>query len=168
MDTSGILEDAFGRVRGTLHRTIDALTLEQLSFRLDPDSNSIAWLIWHLTRIQDDHVADVAGLEQVWTAKGWADRFGLRLPVSDTGYGHTSEEVEAVRARAEMLTGYYDETHEQTLRYLGRITAGDLDRVVDESWDPPVTLGVRLVSVINDNLQHVGQAAYIRGIVEAR
>jgi hypothetical protein len=168
VDTNGILEDAFGRVRGSVHRAVDPLSLEQVCFRPDPDANSIAWLIWHLTRIQDDHVADVAGLEQVWTAKGWAERFGLRLPVSDTGYGHTAEQVEVVRAPAEMLTGYYDETHEQTLRYLGRITARDLDRVVDESWDPPVTLGVRLVSVINDNLQHAGQAAYVRGIVAAR
>ena len=168
METNGILEDAFGRVRGSVHRAVDALSLEQLCYRPGPYANSIAWLTWHLTRIQDDHVADVAGVEQAWTAKGWADRFGLRLPVSDTGYGHTSEEVEAVRAPAEMLTGYHDQTYEQTLRYLGRITDADLDHVVDESWDPPVTLGVRLVSVINDNLQHVGQAAYIRGIVEAR
>lgn len=168
MDFNGILEDAFGRVQGSVHRAVDALSLEQLGFRPGPDANSIAWLIWHLTRIQDDHVAEVAGLEQVWTANGWAGRFGLRLPVGDTGYGHTSDEVGAVRAPAEMLTGYYDETHEQTLRYLGRITTDDLDRVVDESWDPPVTLGVRLVSVIADDLQHAGQAAYVRGIVEAR
>ncbi len=44
----------------------------------------------------------------------------------------------------------------------------DLDVVVDERWDPPVTLGVRLVSVVNEVNQHVGQAAYVRGLLERR
>ncbi len=106
------------------------------------------------------------GADQVWLAGGWADRFGLGLPRHDTGYGHTPAKVAAVRVGSPgLLTGYNDAVHERTLGALRSLTAKDLDEVVDEGWDPPVTLGVRLVSVLSDDLQHVGQAAYVRGLV---
>lgn len=166
METSDLLIEAFGRVRGVVHGVVDDLGPDALTYRPDGDANSICWLVWHLTRIQDDHVADVAGTEQLWTAGGWADRFGLPFGPDATGYGHTSEEVATVRVDGALLTDYYDAVHDQTIGYLGKIDGADLDRIVDESWDPPVSLGVRLVSVINDDLQHAGQAAYLRGLVE--
>ncbi len=168
MEIDGLLADAFGRIQGFVHRTVADLDAEQLAFRPDADANSIAWLVWHLTRIQDDHVADVAGREQAWTAQGWAERFGLPFSPSATGYGHTSADVAAVVAPADLLLGYHDAVTEQTLPYVASLTTADLDRIVDEAWDPPVTLGVRLVSVIGDDLEHVGQAAYVRGLIERR
>ena len=145
------------------------MTPEQLGARLDPDANSIAWLVWHLTRIQDDHVADVAGRDQVWSAAGWVDRFNLRFDPRAHGYGHTSADVAAVQVEsAELLTGYYDAVHDRTIEYVKGLRDPDLERIVDTRWDPPVTLGVRLVSVIADDLQHAGQAAFIRGILERR
>jgi uncharacterized damage-inducible protein DinB len=169
MDTSALLIDAFSRIRETVHRAVDGLTPDELAFRPDRDANSIAWLVWHLTRIQDDHIAEVAGLEQIWTSQGRSERFALPFPVSATGYGHRSEDVAAVRVNsADLLVGYHDAVCEQTIRFVGALTADDLDRVVDPSWDPPVSLGVRLMSVINDDLQHVGQAAYARGLLDRR
>lgn len=162
-----MLDDAFGRVQGLVRRVLDGLDVDQLAARLDPDTNSIAWLVWHLTRVQDDHVATALGVEQVWTAQGWAERFALPFAHTATGYGHTSAEVESLRgATAELLAGYHDATYEQTVAYVRALRETDLDRVVDPSWDPPVTLGVRLISVLSDDLQHVGQAAFIRGILE--
>ena len=117
--------------------------------------------------MQDDHVADVAGIEQVWTAQGFHDRFGLPFDASDTGYGHSVEQVGHVRVDAERLAAYLAAVHEQTVGYLEGLDADDLDRVVDERWDPPVTLAVRLVSVVGDDLQHLGQAAYVRGLLGA-
>jgi hypothetical protein len=167
MDIAELLVEPFVRVRGIVHRVVDGLDAAQLTYRADPDANSITWLVWHLTRIQDDHVADAAGVDQVWTARGWAERFGLPFDDGATGYGHSSEDVAAVRvASPEILSGYHDAVHEQTIRFVASLGAADLDRVVDESWDPPVTLGVRLVSVIADDLQHAGQAAYVRGLAE--
>jgi Protein of unknown function (DUF664) len=161
-----LLIDAFGRIRDVVHHVLRGLTTEQLSFRLDEEANSIAWLVWHLTRIQDDHIADAAGTEQVWTADGWADRFALPFDVSATGYGHSSDEVAAVVVESgRLLTGYHDAVFTRTLRFVEPLTEVDLTRIVDESWDPPVSLGVRLVSVISDDLQHAGQAALVRGIV---
>jgi uncharacterized damage-inducible protein DinB len=164
MTSADLLIDAFDRVREAVHQAVAGLTPDQLGHRIDPGANSIAWLVWHLTRIQDDHLAGVSGLEQVWTAAGWADRFGLPFRKSATGYGHAPDEVAAVQVESgALLTGYLDAVHEQTVQYVASLTDDDLARVVDTWWDPPVTLAVRLVSVIADDLQHAGQAAFIRG-----
>ena len=165
--TALLLLDGFDRVRGSVRDILDGIAPDALVHRPGANANSIAWLVWHLTRIQDDHVAAVAGIEQVWTAQGWAARFGLPFTDDATGYGHTSEEVAAVRAPADLLAGYHEAVYAQTRDYVERLTDGDLDRVVDRRWDPPVTLAVRLVSVIADDLEHAGQAAYVRGLIEA-
>jgi hypothetical protein len=168
MDINDLLVDAFGRVRDAAHGAADGASPAVLTYRPDPDANSIAWLVWHLTRIQDDHVAAAAGTEQQWTAGGWAERCALPFPRSATGYGHGSDEVAAVKVDGGLLLAYFDAVHEQTVRFVGRLDADDLDRIVDERWDPPVSLGVRLVSVVADDLEHAGQAAYVRGLAERR
>ncbi|HMK98315.1 MAG TPA: DinB family protein, partial [Acidimicrobiales bacterium] len=149
MHARDICLDGFGRVREGVGRVLQGLTPEQLAFRPDEESNSMAWLIWHLTRVQDDHVADVAGEEQVWLKAGWSKRFDLALAPEDTGYGHQPKDVEQVKAGAEELRGYHEEVFAQTVKFLEGLEAKDFDRIVDERWDPPVTLGVRLVSVIS-------------------
>lgn len=169
MDSSELLLDAYSRIRGLVRRAVDGLDAERLAYRPDPQANSIAWLVWHLTRIQDDHVSELAGREQAWFEGPWAERLGLAPATADTGFGHTSEQVAAVRPESpEPLIGYHEAVADRTAEYIATLTPGDLDRIIDRSWDPPVTAGVRLVSVIGDNLQHVGQAAYVRGIVERR
>ena len=168
MGSTDVLIDAFERVRDAVHPAANGLTREELAFRPDDESNSIAWLVWHLTRVQDDHVASLAGTPQVWVGAGWADRFGLPLDVSDTGYGHDGAAVAAVVADAASLLGYFEDVHTATVGYLRTLDEDELRRVVDTNWDPPVTVQVRLVSVIADDLQHVGQAAYLRGIVQRR
>lgn len=167
MELGELLVDAFERIRDGAHDAVAGLDPDQLATRPTPHANSIAWLVWHLTRVQDDHVADVAGLEQVWTAQDWHGRFGLPFGPEVTGYGQSSEDVAKVSGvTAEQLTGYLDAVHEQTVGYVRSLTPDDLSRVVDERWDPPVTLGVRLVSVVNDDQQHVGQAAFVRGLLQ--
>ncbi|ONI74627.1 hypothetical protein ALI144C_37965 [Actinosynnema sp. ALI-1.44] len=165
MTSTDLLVDAFGRVREEVHAALDGLTPDDLAHRVNDKANSIGWLIWHLTRVQDDHIADAAGTAQVWIEEGWAERLGLPLAETDTGYGHTADQVAKVRSTADLLAGYHDATHEQTVGYLETLTDEDHARVVDTAWDPPVTLAVRLISVISDDLQHVGQAAFLRGLL---
>jgi uncharacterized damage-inducible protein DinB len=165
MTSMELLMDAFERIRDSVHPAVNGLTVEELAHRPGGDSNSIAWLVWHLTRIQDDHVAGVDDGQQVWVANGWAERFALPLDPADTGYGHDADTVGLVVAEAPLLLGYFEKVHEKTQAYVGSLSEDDLDRVVDTRWDPPVTLQIRLVSVIADDLQHVGQAAYVRGIL---
>ena len=168
MTSADLLVDAFGRVRDAVHEAVEGLTAEQLAARISERANSVGWLVWHLTRVQDDHVGEVAGLEQVWTAQGWVERFGLPFHAADTGFGHHSDEVTAVRVEAGLLLGYHDAVHEQSVGYLRGLSDAELERVVDRAWTPAVTLGVRLVSVVSDDLQHAGQAAFARGVVERR
>jgi hypothetical protein len=168
MNSADLLADAYGRIGAIVHEVLEGLTADELTFRVDEGANSIAWLVWHLTRVQDDHVAPLIGTEQVWTSAGWNERFGLPLPVTDNGYGHRSDQVAVVRADVANLLGYYDAVAQVTLEYVRGLSEDDLDRIVDTRWDPPVTLGVRLVSVIDDDVAHAAQAAYVRGIIDRR
>ncbi|WP_106396250.1 mycothiol transferase [Actinocorallia populi] len=166
MTSTDLLIDAFGRVKESVQATVKGLDADALTYRPDEEANSIAWLIWHLTRVQDDHISEIIGAEQIWTSGGWAERFRLPLDLHDTGYGHTPEQVAAVKTDAETLAGYHDAVHAQTEDFVQSVKEPELARIVDENWDPPVTMAVRLVSVIEDGLQHVGQAAYVRGMYE--
>lgn len=169
MNANDIMTDGFDRIRDVVHATLDELDPDALTWRPDPQANTIAWLLWHLTRIADDHVADLAGRQQVWESDDWAPRFGLPAGTMDHGYGHSPEQVSAVQpsALADLRT-YHDHTHTRARQYVASLDTDDYDRVIDESWDPPVTVGTRLVSVLADGLQHVGQAAYVRGLWERR
>lgn len=159
-----LLRDTFTRLIEHVDELTDGLTDQLACYRPTPSANSIAWLLWHSARVQDIQVAHVAGVEEVWTRDGWVDRFGLDLPRHDTGYGHRPEDVAKVRAPADLLSGYYHAVHKLTLDYIAGMTADELSRVVDTSWNPPVTVSARLVSIVDDCAQHLGQAAYLRGI----
>jgi uncharacterized damage-inducible protein DinB len=166
MQSRDLLIYAYEQIQNTLRRTIEGLDPDQLTSRVAPEANTIAWLAWHLVRVQDDHVAEVAGREQVWTGEGWADRFGLPFDESETGYGFSPDQVAQVRVEsAELLLHYAADVHARSVDFLRGLTDTDLDRIVDTRWDPPVTLGVRLASVLSDDLQHIGQAAYLRGLL---
>jgi hypothetical protein len=169
--SADLLVDGFGRIRENVANVLDGLTPEQATYRVDPDANPVSWLVWHLTRVQDDHVADAFGEPQVWTAGKWAARFGLPPLSTDHGYGQSRDQV-AMFADAcsalDLLLAYHEVVYAQTISLVAKVTDEELDRVVDERFSPPVTLGVRLVSVLDDDMQHVGQAAYVRGILDRR
>jgi uncharacterized damage-inducible protein DinB len=161
-----VLTEAFGRLPDLVHDAVQGLSPERLRRAPAEGANTIAWLVWHLTRVQDSHIAELLDAEQVYLSGGWAARFGLEPDASDTGYGHSPAQVAAVAPESwRVLVDHYGAVHARTVEYLGGLSAADLDRVVDENWDPPVTLGVRLVSVHDDDTQHVGQAAYVRGLL---
>jgi hypothetical protein len=163
--STDVLSDAFGRIGEGVEMVLDELSPADLTRRVAPGANTIGWLVWHLLRVQDDHVADAAGTEQVWTSAGWHDRLGLPFEASATGYGQSQDEVGAVSTTSELLVGYARGVTAATQVYVAGLRDDDLDRVVDDSWDPPVTLGVRLVSVIGDDLKHLGQAEYVKGLL---
>ncbi|MEU4197800.1 DUF664 domain-containing protein [Kribbella sp. NPDC026611] len=165
MKTSELLLDAHSRIQEIVHDVVEGLDDKTLATRPGDRANSISWLIWHLTRVQDDHLADAGGYEQVHTAEGWHERLGLPLEAGDTGYAHSSDQVALVQLSASQLVGYYDAVHARTASFLETVTDDGLDRIVDKRWNPPVTLGVRLVSVIDDCAQHAGQAAYVKGLL---
>ncbi|GAA1435636.1 mycothiol transferase [Microlunatus lacustris] len=159
-----LLTDSFTRVHELVGELTDACSDDVLRYRPDPQANTVAWLLWHLSRVQDDHVADLAGMQQVWPA--WRERFALPFEQDATGYGQRPEEVAQVRVDADLLAGYHADVHALSLRYVRALDTDELARVVDESWDPPVTASARLVSVLGDCLQHLGQASYVAGLAQ--
>ncbi|TAK68512.1 MAG: DUF664 domain-containing protein [Actinomycetota bacterium] len=166
MDVAALLLDGFSRVDEVVAEVLDDLPDDHLHRRVTPDANPIGWLIWHLFRVQDDHIADVADQPQRWVADGWQERFALPLPSHDTGYAHDRGQVDLLSTvTAPLLRGYAEAVSGSSRAYLAGLTAADLDRIVDTRWDPPVTLGVRLLSILSDDLQHAGQAAYVRGLL---
>ena len=162
-----ILLDAFSRVQQAVHGAVDGLSATDLEVRLDPDANTVGWLLWHLSRVQDDHIADAAGTEELWGTDGWQQRFGL--DVEGIGFGHSAAQVARVRGFGpQLVLDYFDAVHARTRAYVATVSDDDLATVVDDAWDPPVTLGLRLVSVVDDCLQHAGQAAFVAGLLRRR
>ena len=162
----GLLSDCFDRIAASVTELCDGLTDRVATFRPDPEANTVAWLLWHLSRIQDDHISEAAARNQVWD--GWRERFALPFAKHATGFGQNAAEVAAVRVAPDLLAGYHGEVHEMTTAYLATLSDEELQRIIDWKWDPPVTVAVRLISVIEDCQQHLGQAAYVRGIARRR
>ncbi|GAA1389810.1 mycothiol transferase [Luteococcus peritonei] len=173
MNGTKILGDGFARIAESLPGLLDGLDRDQLAWRADAQANPVGWLVWHLARVEDDHTSGVAaalgldGAQQVWD-QGWRERFALPYPDEAIGYGQESADVAAFQADAQLLADYYAEVHRATAALLEQLDDQALDAVVDDQWDPPVTAGVRLVSVVNDITQHLGQAAYLKGLLERR
>jgi hypothetical protein len=162
--TADLLLDALGRVRENVHAVLEETPQDRLGTPPADGANTIAWLVWHLTRVLDGSLAEVLSYESVWTS-GWYERMALPLPEEAHGSGMSFDEVLLVQASAEHLKGYFDDAYDVATEHLRGLRDEDLDRVVDEDWDPPVTLAVRLVSVVDDCVQHAGQAAYASGIL---
>lgn len=166
MEATQLVEEALGRIQSGFTRILNGLNEEQLSYRPAESANSIAWLLWHLTRVQDHHISDLLGEKQVWISQNWNEKFHLPPDSSNTGYGHGPEEVTGIRTNGETLQGYYNAVYASSQKLLNKLGPEDLDSEIDDpQYDPLPTVGVRLVSVISDNTQHVGQAAYLRGLI---
>ena len=165
MESNDLLVEAYSHINRIVHQATDDLTQEQLAYRPEAGSNSIAWLVWHLTRIQDSHLRNVVQLEEAWLTEEWSDRFGMSGSTG-IGFGDGPDEVAAIKPPRAILLGYHDRVAGRVLDYLPTADANELDRIVDTNYDPHVKAGIRLMSVVQDNTQHAGQARYIRGMIE--
>lgn len=164
-----LLHDGFGRVVEGVPKVVEGLSVEQLLWRPDADANHVAWLLWHLSRQQDDQVAQLAGRGSAYTEGGWVDRFDLPYAPRAHGWGQTSAEVGAFRlSDPTLLVGYQSAVHERTLDYIDTLALDDWARVIDQRWDPPVTVAVRVISVLDDSTKHLGQAEYVKGLATRR
>jgi hypothetical protein len=167
VDVADLLDDALGRVRDVVREAVGGLSDDDLRWRPGPQANPIGWLVWHLTRVQDAQIAPLFDVEEVWTRDGWVDRFGVPAGASSHGYGWTADQVDALEVpAAEALLDHLDAVNARCRGLIAGLSAADLDRVIDDSYDPPVTVGVRLVSVVDDAAQHAGQVGYVRGLLD--
>lgn len=170
MKWQNMIIDGYSRVLELLEPSLAGLSKSDLDRQPKPDCNSIGWTVWHLVRIQDAQIADLMGEKQVWIKDKWYAKFNRDADPEDTGFGHSSEEVAAFKSPSpRTLLDYYIATFEQTKRYLSSLSLTDLDRQLDEPWfQPPPTVGVRIVSIMADCLQHSGEIAYLRGLLKGK
>ncbi|MEZ5186719.1 MAG: DUF664 domain-containing protein [Candidatus Nanopelagicales bacterium] len=167
MDVSEVYLELFGRIPPLVRTSVEGLDPQALTQAPEPGTNPVGWLVWHLTRVQDFHVSELLDEPQLWMVDEWPGRFGLTPEPWNLGFGHQRADIASVQPEsAEALVEYFDAVYARTRPILEGLTPESLSEVVDERWDPPVTLGVRLVSIADDSLQHVGQAAYVRGLVQ--
>ncbi len=167
-----LLRDGFTRVDEGTGALLEAAEPQMLRYRASSNSNPVAWLIWHLSRVQDDHFAFLArgldpeaGTEQCWIANDWVSRFNLPYRRLDTGFGHSSEQVaDFGMYDGQHLLGYHRDVHERSMEILGTLREADLGVVIDRRWDPPVTAAARLVSILGETTAHLAQAEFVRGI----
>lgn len=181
-----LLADGFDRIAEGVPAVIDGLGVDDLVWRPDPAANPIGWLVWHLARQQDAQIAALArlllddagpattggtggtGFAEAWPGD-WYARFALPYPVEAHGYGMSAQDVGRFTVSDPgLLSGYYADVHARSVAILDRFSDDDLAHVVDRNWEPPVTTAVRLVSVLDDAAKHLGQAEYVRGLLERR
>ena len=170
MEWHDLLTDGYGRVPVFLEHVIKGLSREDLNWQPREDCNSIGWLMWHLTRQQDAQIAALMGEEQLWIEGGWHSKFDRTADPKDTCYGHTPEQVAAFRSlNPNTLLDYLKVVVERSKRYFLGLSKDDLDRELEEPWFQPLpTVGVRMISILDDSVLHAGQAAYVRGLRQGK
>ena len=157
--------EAIRRSDGDLKRSLEDLSTEELRHQpAGAGSNPIGWLVWHLTRTRDNIVSSIAGEKSIWEREGWGARFSMEgeLP------RFTPEDVNTFDPKDfATLVGYFDSVAEQTAKVIGGLTDADMTREVASTVPgrPPQPVLGRLAVILNDNVQHIGQVAYLRGLI---
>lgn len=170
MEWHDMLSDGYGRVLEILERALDGLAEDDLNWQPRPDCNSIGWLAWHLARGQDSQIASLMGEEQLWIRDGWHAKFGRPANANDNGFGHTPQDVAEFKSpNTRTLLDYHRAVLKRSQRYFTTLSNNDLDRELNEPWFQPLpTVGVRLISILGDNLEHAGQVGYVRGLHQGK
>jgi hypothetical protein len=168
MSAADLYLDALRRSDEGLKRAVEDLTGEEL--RNQPagtGSNPIGWLVWHLTRTRDSIIASINGAPTVWDGGGWASRFGMEgeLPRFMPDNVHTFDPKDF-----ETLMGYFDEVAGQSAKVVEALSDEDMSRMVESAVPgrPAQPVVARLGVILNDNIQHIGQVAYLRGLLRGQ
>ena len=167
MEWRQLIIDSYERISQVMERALEGLTLDDLNQQPNPDSNSMGWLAWHLTRAQDRGIAGLMEEEQLWVKDGWHSRFNRPHDPQDFGLGHSPEDLAAFKSPdVQTLLAYHHVVLERSKHYISTISESDLDRKLDHPKYP--TVGARLVGIISDNFQHAGQIAYVHGLLKGK
>jgi len=154
-----LLEAAYRSIK----QSTDGLTDEQLYYQPTPESNSIAWLVWHLSRWRDYISATISGEPQIWVSAGWAQRYGM--PDTRTGMGDTPAQMTAFRVARAVLFGYVDAAHQRTVERVAALTPTQLQQPIASHTGERRPAWRALVGMCGDSAQHTGQIAYLRGMM---
>ena len=148
---------------------LTGLSDEDITKRPTDQCNPIGWTLWHATRVEDGIMANISGKAQVWTEGGWPQKFGMAADSTDSGIGHSLEQVAAFKPTVANLQGYAEAVREKTLACLHALTPSDLDRdLAPPGGGDSRKVGAWLAVILLDHLHHSGQVCYIRGYVTGK
>jgi len=163
MEAKEIILKSLEESQEYLNKALDRLTEEEIAWAPGAESNSIAFILWHVARTEDTWVNGVIqGENEIYDAGGWQERLGT--PPKESGYSYTKEQLQAWPVpKLELLRGYADSVREKTMAVLQSITAEKLSETVGTG---PVrdTRGVILAHLITEIALHVGQIHYLHGL----
>lgn len=164
-----MLTDQVDRIEELFVDLTDGLTERAARYQIDGASNTINWLLWHSGRVIDAQLFDITGGDELWA--DWAPKFALPLADDELGPGQVGfaqdpRQAAKVVAASELLRDYGLASCAALREFLATVDENGLTRIIDRSFEPPVTVSARVVSIIGDCLQHLGQAAYVRGVAE--
>ena len=156
-----------GHAERSLFRALEECSLEELKAQpIGPNTNSIGFVIWHLSRIQDMNTSRQMGKKQAWESEGWAEKFG-KDPTDLKATGFTSEEAAGFDpVSAQLLREYYECVRGYTEKYVSGLTPEVLDTPI-ENPPPgrPYNLGTSIALALGDSIQHFGQIGILMGVI---
>ena len=156
--------ETVGRADVTLKRAMEGLTDAELRQQVaGPQSNPIGWLVWHLTRTRDSIVANFSGTKTLWETE-WAAKLGMDANPPQ----YKPEDVHTFDPKSvDLLMGFFGAVEKHTADIVGKLNDADLERMVQPMVQgrPPASVAARLGVILNDNIQHIGQVAYLRGML---
>ena len=167
MSVGEISNAAYDRIAGVLRRALTDMTVTQLTTQAaGPESNPIGWIAWHLTRTQDKNYSALLGREELWSKDGWYQKFGLPIE-SGTGNGDSLETVRSFDPiNSDTLLAYFDATRALSREFLDSLDADDLNQPSPSGLPTTEVIKVSIARVTGDLIQHIGQIAYVRGLVD--
>ena len=170
MEIAAFIGHALEQVHEEVQLTLKGRSIEELTYRPAPESNTMAWLAWHIARTQDVRSSHLTDRDQLWIADGWHERFGLPADPTETGRGHSAEQAGAVQPDyPESLREYCRIASDRAREYVSGLTPASLDIAVEApDGTGPTTVSAILFRMVHGGLAHVGQLMYVRGLVERR
>jgi hypothetical protein len=170
MEWHNLLVEGYRRVQESMEHVLTGLDQDVLDWQPKDGNNTIGWLAWHLTRQQDAQIASLMSKDQLWIRGKWYQKFKRLADPKDSGFGHTKEQIKAFKSPdINTLIDYQKAVFERSKDYFMTLSKSDLEKELNEPWFQPLpTVGVRLISILEDSLLHAGQMAYIRGLRQGK
>ena len=166
MDFRDLVRSGLDEYLEGLEQALDGLTPVELAWQPAPSSNNITWQVWHMARVEDRWVNSYLrqGTE-VWIADKWYSKFGLQP--EDHGARQSAEDSAAMPdLPLAGLMDYYRVVRDSTNSYVDNLTADDLGKSYSHPrTNPGPTVNWVLAHLLVEEAQHLGQVAYVRGIL---
>ncbi len=167
MNLTAFIEESLTKQQESLLQEVQDLTPTELAWRAGPKANPIGWMLWHMVRVEDMWIQFFAQKKpELWESQGWHKKFNL--PTRDTGFGHTPEQVATFPVlNLKELLAYSDAVRASTLDYLRNLSP-EAFAVIPREKRPEMSMGSIYRQIIGELYQHLGQIAYLKGLVRAR